>query len=83
MKLVIEAAALKSLAQMPKAEAAAMREKLRRFAEDPYQQHPWAKAFGANTGRIRQGDWRAVYRIDAGILTVLVLKIGIRKEVFR
>lgn len=83
MELVIEAAALKALLRMPRAEALALRAKLTTFANDPYARHPWAKAFTAGIGRIRQGDWRAVYRIEADRLIVVIVKIGNRREVYR
>jgi len=33
--------------------------------------------------RVRVGDYRIVYRIDDDVLTVLVLKVGNRKEIYR
>jgi mRNA interferase RelE/StbE len=33
--------------------------------------------------RVRVGDFRIVYRIDDDVLTVLVLKVGNRKEIYR
>ncbi|MGQ9366223.1 type II toxin-antitoxin system RelE family toxin [Azospirillum sp. ST 5-10] len=83
MELVIEASALKALLRMPKDDAAGLRAKLRAFATAPYDPHPWAKAFGGGRGRIRHGDWRAVYEIDGGALVITVLKVGNRKEVYR
>ncbi|WP_247887076.1 type II toxin-antitoxin system RelE/ParE family toxin [Azospirillum sp. SYSU D00513] len=53
------------------------------FAADPYAQHSWAKAFGGGTGRIRHGEWRALYRIDGTALVVTVVKVGNRREVCR
>jgi mRNA interferase RelE/StbE len=83
MKLVIAADALKVLLRMPRREAAGLREKLAQFADDPYGPHPWAKGFGGSSGRIRHGDWRAIYEIDGPTITVLIVKIGNRKEVYR
>lgn len=83
MKLVMEAQALKALLKMPKADAAGLRSKLKEFAASPYDPHPWAKSFGGGRGRLRHGDWRAVYQIDGDVLTVTVLKIGNRKEIYR
>jgi mRNA-degrading endonuclease RelE of RelBE toxin-antitoxin system len=34
-------------------------------------------------GRIRHGDWRAVFEIDGTALVITVLKVGNRKEVYR
>lgn len=82
MKLVIESAALKVLRKLPKADADALREKLKAFAADPYSKHGWAKAFAPGIGRIRHGDWRAIYRIDGGVLTVFILEIGNRREIY-
>jgi mRNA interferase RelE/StbE len=83
MELVIEATALKALLRIPKTEAQALREKFRIFAADPHTAHPWAKAFGGGKGRIRHGDWRALYRIDGAKMVVTVVKVGNRKEVYR
>ena len=83
MKLAIEAAALKVMLGMPKADAAALRSKLKTFAAAPHARHPWAKAFGGGRGRIRQGDWRAIYQIDGDALVITVLKVGNRKEIYR
>jgi len=83
MNLVIEADALKALLQMPKRDAAGLREKLNMFAANPYGRHPWAKGFGGSSGRIRHGNWRALYEIDGTKITVLIVKIGNRKEVYR
>jgi len=83
MDLVIEAAALKALLRMPKADAAELRHKLKSFAADPYAAHPWAKAFGGGRGRIRHGDWRALYEIDGLTVTVFIVKIGNRREIYR
>lgn len=83
MDLQIEAGALNTLRQMPKSDADGLRAKLRAFAAAPYAAHPWAKAFTQGRGRIRHGDWRAIYKIDGGTLVVIVVKIGNRKEVYR
>jgi mRNA interferase RelE/StbE len=83
MKLVIAADALKALLRMPARDAAGLREKLTLFAADPYGAHPWAKGFGGHSGRIRHGDWRAVYEINGTMVTVLIVKIGNRREVYR
>jgi len=83
MDLVIEAAALKALLSMPRADAAALRRRLETFAADPHARHPWAKGLGGGTGRIRHGDWPAVYRIEGGRMTVVVLRIGDRKGIYR
>jgi len=83
MELVIEATALKALLRIPKPDAQALREKLRTFAGDPHAAHPWAKSFATGRGRIRHGDWRALYVIDGTAMVVTVVKVGNRREVYR
>jgi mRNA interferase RelE/StbE len=83
MKLRYETHAAAALLRMPAKDARALRDKLELFAADPVAPHPWAKAFGAGMGRIRHGDWRALYRIDGSTITVVVVKIGNRKDVYR
>jgi len=43
------------------------------------------KLSGVNEARyrVRVGDFRIVYRIDDDVLTVLALKVGNRKEIYR
>jgi mRNA interferase RelE/StbE len=36
-----------------------------------------------NSYRIRVGDYRIIYQVDQGVLTILVLTIGHRREVYR
>lgn len=83
MKLIILSQAQKALLSMPAYDAKAMLDKLRNFAADPYSRHPWAKAFGDGAGRIRHGDWRAVYQINNGVMTVTITRIANRREVYR
>ncbi|MTK64925.1 MAG: type II toxin-antitoxin system RelE/ParE family toxin [Methanobacterium sp.] len=83
MKLVIDADALKALLKLPRADSRALREKLTTFAADPGGQHPWAKNFGGGKGRVRHGDWRALYQVDGGAVTVTVVKVGHRREIYR
>jgi mRNA interferase RelE/StbE len=38
---------------------------------------------GAGEWRVRTGDYRIVYEIDDGVLLVLVLAVGHRREIYR
>lgn len=45
--------------------------------------HQAAKLRGrTNHYRVRVGDYRIIYRVDHGILTILVIKIGHRQDVY-
>jgi mRNA interferase RelE/StbE len=41
------------------------------------------KGKGREAYRIRVGDYRILYQIEKDILTILVIKIGHRREVYR
>ncbi len=60
-------------------------EKLNRLAESPYNQHHDVKKLKGNQPcyRLRVGDWRILYHIHNEILTIEVITIGHRKEVYR
>ena len=83
MKLVYERQAAAVLVTMPRQDARALRDKLELFAADPHARHSWAKSFGKGTGRVRHGDWRALYRIDGATVTVVVVRIANRKDAYR
>ncbi|MGO8916830.1 MAG: type II toxin-antitoxin system RelE family toxin [Stellaceae bacterium] len=85
MRTIIQPAALKALAGMPKSERARLLQKIAQFAADPFAPSAAAKPLTGQKQavRIRQGDWRAVCRIDRASNTVIVEAIGHRREVYR
>ncbi len=83
MRLVLTRQATEGLNRMPVRDRMALGQKLRQFAEDPYGAHAFAKAFSATEGRLRHGQWRAVYRIDKGVVTVTIVRVAHRSEVYR
>lgn len=56
--------------------------KIRKLAENP-RLHGCEKLSRQNKYRIRQGFYRIIYSIDDIALTVLVVKIGHRKDIYR
>lgn len=84
MKLLFSPAAAKALTRMPRKEGGELLAKLQQVAADPAGQYPWAKRLTDQPGfRVRQGDWRAVYRLDHETGEMLVEKIARRDEVYR
>ena len=53
------------------------------LAEEP--RPPGAKKLAGGEGewRVRSGDYRVIYEIDDGVLVVLVLAVGHRREIYR
>ena len=41
------------------------------------------KLSGNDKYRIRQGNYRIIYGIETGVLTIIVIKVGLRKDVYR
>ena len=84
MRLEFERPAIKGLAAMPSRIAAVIVERLEAIATDPFAHHANVKPLKGekNVFRLRQGDWRAIYRLDrkAGVMHVVV--IGPRGSVY-
>ncbi len=84
MRLTYSPAALKAFRRAPAKEIKGLRAKLQIVAADPMTQHPWAKRLTDQPGfRVRQGDWRAVYRLDRKADEMIVDIIAKRDEVYR
>lgn len=85
MLLAYEKPALKGLLKMAPKAAAAMRDALALIAASPYSRHPNVTTLkGVQAGfRLRQGDWRAVYRVDDASQTLSVEWIGPRGGAYK
>lgn len=71
----------KALKLMTKHELGLINRKLEQLEVDPYKQS--IKLAGYDCWRIRAGDYRIIYTIDKGVLLVLVIRIGLRKDIYR
>jgi mRNA interferase RelE/StbE len=56
---------------------------LDRLAADPRSAANVKALVGSGHYRLRVGDWRVIYALRDDVLTVLVLRIGHRREVYR
>jgi mRNA interferase RelE/StbE len=83
MRLILLPEAVKALRRMPRHDADALLARLEAVAADPFGVHPFAKAFGGGAGRVRHGDWRAVYRLDTPRGEMVVSRIAHRREAYR
>lgn len=81
-KVFIKKSAAKELEEIPKRDLRKIVEKIAALADDP--RPPGAEKLSAQERyRIRQGDYRIVYAIEDTILTVWVVRVGHRREVYR
>lgn len=85
MRLLLEKAARKGLARMPARAAESMLTRLERIAEDPFARHPNVETMKGlkDSFRLRQGDWRAVYRIDRVGDEMHVVLVDVRGSIYR
>jgi mRNA interferase RelE/StbE len=81
-KVSIKKSAEKELRAVPSRDITRIVEKLRGLARQPRPQG-CEKLEGQERYRIRQGAWRMIYSINDAEKTVLVVKIGNRREVYR
>jgi mRNA interferase RelE/StbE len=83
-KIAYTTQAAKTLLKMPRDVARRIREKIEQVAEDPFASIPNAKKLQGRSGyRLRIGDWRVIYEINADEIVIIVLKIAPRGEVYR
>lgn len=83
MTLLIPSAVEKQMETMPQADAQRLLARLTAIADAPAQQHANVMALSGRPGvyRVRQGDWRAVFRIEAS--DVVAIRVAHRREVYK
>ncbi len=81
--LRIKPSAVKEIDGIPrKRERARVVRRISSLAQDP-RPDGCAKLSGVEAYRVRQGDYRIVYVVDDETRTVLVVKVGHRRDVYR
>ena len=81
-KIEVKKSAEKELGKIPKKELLKILEKIESLSDDP---HPTGsiKLSNQDKYRVRMGNYRILYKIENYILTVFVIKIGHRKNIYR
>ena len=74
--------ALKTLRRIPRNTADLIRRKTQEVAADPANAQNVKKLKGRDGYRLRVGDWRVVYDIEAGKLVLIVIEIGPRGDIY-
>lgn len=57
-------------------------ERIKKLAENPYPVDA-VRLKGRDEWRIRQGDYRILYTVEEKVVTVFVVKVGHRREVYK
>ena len=81
-KLVVRRSVAKDLRSLPQADVARILARIEALQDDP-RPPGCEKLSGLERYRIRQGVYRILYEIADQVLTVVVVKVGHRREVYR
>ena len=81
-KLVFKQSVSKDLRALPKRDIARILKCIQSLAREP-RPPGCEKLSGQERYRVRQGVYRLIYEIHDEVLTVVVVKIGDRREVYR
>jgi len=80
--LVFKKSVSKDLRALPKRDVARILACLQALAAEP-RPPGCEKLSGQERYRVRQGDYRIIYEIQDDVLTVIGVKVGHRREVYR
>ncbi len=68
----------------PRAIALRIRNRLRSLAHDPFALNANVRRLSARSGyRLRVGDWRVLYEVEPARITIWVIDIGPRGDIYR
>ena len=81
-KIFFRQSVLKDVAKIPKRELQRIMKRIAALADNP-KPMGYEKISGQDRFRIRQGSYRIVYSIQDDELTIWIIKIGHRKDVYR
>jgi mRNA interferase RelE/StbE len=72
----------KDLFSIPSKDVSRIVERIKDLANDPYPTGA-VRLKGREEWRIRQGDYRILYLVEEQIVTIFVVKVGHRREVYK
>ncbi len=83
-KIVYVSTAAKELNKLPENDFLKIHTAINSLSHDPFP-HGHIKLEGAkeNLYRIRKGNYRVIYSVQKNIITITILKVGHRKDVYR
>ena len=81
-KIQVKKSAAKEINALPRRDAARVVDKIAALAEEP-RPSGCKKLSGEEKYRIRSGDYRILYKIEDAIVTVYIVKVGHRKDIYQ
>lgn len=82
-KVAILPSALRQLSNLPRPDQKRVASKIDRLSTDPRPSEATKLQTDRDLYRIRVGEYRVIYTVEEGRLTVLIVRIGHRREVYR
>ncbi len=82
-RIEVNKSAEKEIAALPKREQRRVVSAIKALADDPRPGGVRKLAGAEDAYRLRVGDYRIVYQIADNVLTVFVVRVGHRKDVYR
>ncbi len=82
--IIIQESVEKEISKLPKVEFRKIQKLILSLADNPFP-HGCLKLEGTDEKiyRIRKGDYRIIYAVEHSIITITILKIAHRKDVYR
>ncbi len=80
--IIISSTAQKKLNKLPNQIADPLIKTILSLAENP-RPHGCKKLKGREAFRIRKGNYRVIYEINENVLTITVISLGHRKDIYR
>ena len=81
-KILIKPSAVRETEELPKEDRARVLKRIQNLSTDP-RPPGCEKLSGEEKYRVRQGRYRIIYSVDDSEQTVLVVKVGHRRDVYR
>lgn len=72
----------KDLPSIPKSDVLKIVKKIKSLADNPFPVGA-TRLKGREEWRIRQGDYRILYVVENDVVTVFVIKVGHRREIYK
>ena len=79
---IIKSVRKKDLRSIAKADVVQIVRRIESLADNPFPEGA-IRLRGREEWRIRQGDYRILYMVEPEIVTVFVVKVGHRREIYR
>lgn len=82
-RITVAPAAVRSLRKLDPQARRRVQAVIEILADDPRPPGAKKRAGGVGEWRVRTGDYRVIYEVDDGVLCVLVVAVGHRREIYR